>query len=384
MVAQAAAAIHELQEQRALAAAVAAGEGGTAARSALATGEGGTVRRALDAQRRRVDRALAAYREGAANLAPTGDPGLDQALAAAAGRLDSLPVVRVGVDGRLVPPERVAEDHDALVAALLGATRGLAGRGRTLAERQLQLLQELAADEPAPRRRQGLLGADHLAGRLRRKAETLLAMAGPEPARPGTGPSRWPRCCGRPWPRPSPAPAATGGSTCWSPGRWRCGARPPSTWSTCWPSCSTTPPPTRPGRPHLGQRLRRRRQLPGRGQRPRPGHDRPGARLGQPAPGRPGRRRPDGVAAGDRLGLVVVAHLAARNGFGVRLARFPAGGVTAAVRLPAAALESGSPSRPASSDRPGPPALTGGFACPDRPGRCASGTSSGTVCEPHY
>jgi len=93
---------------------------------------------------------------------------------------------------------------------------------------------------------------------------------------------------------------------------------------------------------------------------------------------------PAGVAAGDRLGLVVVAHLAARNGFGVRLARFPAGGVTAAVRLPAAALESGSPSRPASSDRPGPPALTGGFACPDRPGRCASGTSPGTVCEPHY
>ena len=80
---------------------------------------------------------------------------------------------------------------------------------------------------------------------------------------------------------------------------------------------------------------------------------------------------PAGVAAGDRLGLVVVAHLAARNGFGVRLARFPAGGVTAAVRLPAAALESGSPSRPASSDRPGPLALTGGFACPDRPGRCA-------------
>jgi signal transduction histidine kinase len=50
-----------------------------------------------------------------------------------------------------------------------------------------------------------------------------------------------------------------------------------------------------------------------------------------------------GVAAGDRLGLLVVARLAVRNGFGVRLGRSPAGGVTAAVRLPAAALESGSP-----------------------------------------
>ncbi|MDF2738803.1 MAG: hypothetical protein K0S88_169 [Actinomycetia bacterium] len=49
------------------------------------------------------------------------------------------------------------------------------------------------------------------------------------------------------------------------------------------------------------------------------------------------------ATASDRLGLVVVARLAARNGFGVRLGRSPAGGLTAAVRLPAAALESGSP-----------------------------------------
>jgi hypothetical protein len=49
------------------------------------------------------------------------------------------------------------------------------------------------------------------------------------------------------------------------------------------------------------------------------------------------------VGAGDRLGLAVVAALAARNGFGVRLGRSAAGGVTAAVRLPVAALDSGSP-----------------------------------------
>ena len=45
--------------------------------------------------------------------------------------------------------------------------------------------------------------------------------------------------------------------------------------------------------------------------------------------------------AGDRLGLQIVARLAARNGFGVRLDRSPAGGVTAAVRLPAGLLSAG-------------------------------------------
>jgi hypothetical protein len=64
---------------------------------------------------------------------------------------------------------------------------GLARRGQALASRQLQLLEELAADEPDPHRRQGLLGVDHLANRLRRTAETLFAVAGDEPA------GRWAR-----------------------------------------------------------------------------------------------------------------------------------------------------------------------------------------------
>jgi hypothetical protein len=46
----------------------------------------------------------------------------------------------------------------------------------------------------------------------------------------------------------------------------------------------------------------------------------------------------DQQAAGDRLGLLVVAHLAARHGFGVRLAASSADGGTATVRLPAALL----------------------------------------------
>jgi signal transduction histidine kinase len=47
---------------------------------------------------------------------------------------------------------------------------------------------------------------------------------------------------------------------------------------------------------------------------------------------------PDDQAAADRLGLLVVARLARRNGFRVRLRRSPDGGVIAAVHLPAAQL----------------------------------------------
>jgi hypothetical protein len=47
--------------------------------------------------------------------------------------------------------------------------------------------------------------------------------------------------------------------------------------------------------------------------------------------------------AGDRLGLPIVAHLAARNGVGVRLDRSPVGGITAVVRLPAEVISAPSP-----------------------------------------
>jgi K+-sensing histidine kinase KdpD len=49
------------------------------------------------------------------------------------------------------------------------------------------------------------------------------------------------------------------------------------------------------------------------------------------------------AAAADRLGLMIAGHLAARNGFGVRLSRSPAGGVVAIVRLPAARLTTPAP-----------------------------------------
>jgi signal transduction histidine kinase len=50
-----------------------------------------------------------------------------------------------------------------------------------------------------------------------------------------------------------------------------------------------------------------------------------------------------GDQAADRLGLLVVARLARRNGFRVRLRRSGDGGVTAAVRLPAAQLSTRAP-----------------------------------------
>jgi signal transduction histidine kinase len=530
VVAAAAAAVHELQEERALATAVAAGEGASAAQGAPAVGQGGTVRGALDARRRRVDRALAAYRAGVAGHAPTGDPALDQALAATAERLDRLPVVRAGVDGQLVPPERVVDDHDALVAAMLGAIHGLAGRlegpaparaarlllavaaakeatgqertllattppppgpplaaaaavarselngvrgvagdrlvevdralgtpgvrrlrrlelellepparpaavaddlaawraglaaraaalwrveravagdlaaasgtwlgnrerrlhdqlvlaagvalatlaaavllgrglgdrgqrvpaapagamlglagrGRDLAVGQLQLLRDLASDEPDQRRRPGLLGADHLAGRLRRNAETLLAMAGPEPARPGTGPQ----------PLAEVLRAAVAES---EPG----GARRDGRVDLLVAGEVAVPGPAAIDLAHLLAELLDNAAafsspaapisvsaaadgdgyLVEVGDRGLGMTDQELAWANQRLAGRAGAD-PAAVAAGGRLGLIVVARLAARNGFGVRLGRSAAGGVTAAVRLPAAALETGSP-----------------------------------------
>jgi hypothetical protein len=98
-----------------------------------------------------------------------------------AGDLDE--AARAGLGGR----QRQARDRLAVVAAVALATLAAAlPLLRGLADRQLQLLDELVRDEADPRR-QDLLGVDHLATRLRRTTETLLAMAGPDPA------GRWAR-----------------------------------------------------------------------------------------------------------------------------------------------------------------------------------------------
>ena len=524
---QAVAAVHELQEERVRAVAWAAGEGGQ--------GE-------LGARRRRVDAALAAYRAGAAGLGPTGDPALDQAVAAATGPVDRLAVVRAEVDQRLVTPERAAATHDALVDPLLGVVRGLAAqldgpapartarlllavttakeasgkertllaatppaasttrgalrvrlaaaaavarhelgglraaagdrlegidralaaagvrtvrdlelrllqpdpdlaaagdlrpwrdglavragalrrverevggdldaaalaslrrqerrlrawlvllaaaglaalvaaslllrglagrgtragaaagatvaglarRGQALADRQLQLLEDLAHDEPDPQRRQGLLGVDHLATRLRRTAETLLAVTGPGPARDST----------RPLPistllRAAVAEAEPGGSDRdGTPvGRGRrvemlttgevavagpAGIDLVHLLAELLDNAAAFSPPAAPivvtggadGDGYLIEVTDRGLGMTSQEQA------RANRRLAS-GPGHPGDQ-----TAADRLGLLVVARLARRNGFGVRLLRSPDGGVTAAVRLPAAQLSTRAP-----------------------------------------
>ena len=73
---------------------------------------------------------------------------------------------------------------------------GLAKRGQALAARQLQLLEELATEEPDPHRRQGLLGVDHLANQIsscRRKRARRSSRAPPRRATARSSPParRW-------------------------------------------------------------------------------------------------------------------------------------------------------------------------------------------------
>jgi signal transduction histidine kinase len=251
---------------------------------------------------------------------------------------------------------------------------GLAKRGQALAARQLQLLEELATEEPDPHRRQGLLGVDHLANRLRRTAETLFAVAGTEPA------GRW----ARPVPlnvllRSAVAEADPGGPAVASaPGREGSGepqgGAPANREGSGAPvyrgrrvdllttgdvevegpagidlvhllaelldNAAAFSPPTAPivvtgagdGDDYLIEVADR-----GLGMT-----DQELAWANQRLAG-DDARDPASQAAGDRLGLAIAGRLAVRNGFGVRLGRSPAGGVTAAVRVPAGLLSTRAP-----------------------------------------
>jgi hypothetical protein len=98
----------------------------------------------------------------------------------AAARLARLPVIRAAAEQRRARDRLVLAAGVALVALaaallLLGdpsrrttgpgavaavTVGGLARRGQALADRQLQLLEELVRDEPDPHRRRGLVGVD--------------------------------------------------------------------------------------------------------------------------------------------------------------------------------------------------------------------------------
>jgi len=240
---------------------------------------------------------------------------------------------------------------------------GLARRGQALAARQLQLLEELATEEPDPHRRQGLLGVDHLANRLRRTAETLFAVAGTEPA------GRWARPVAmNVLLRAAIAEADPGGPAGdGSPGR---GRRvdilttgevevegPPGIdlvhlLAELFDNAAAFSPPAAPivvtgagdGNDYLIEIADR-----GLGMT-----DEELAWANQRLAG-DAARDPASQAAGDRLGLAVAGRLAARNGFGIRLGRSPAGGVTAAVRVPARLLSTRAPAaarRGAADGRP--------------------------------
>ena len=239
---------------------------------------------------------------------------------------------------------------------------GLARRGQALADRQLELLEDLARDEPDPRRRQGLLGVDHLATRLRRTAETLLAVTGPGPAHSST----------RPLPvstllHAAVAEAEPGGSDGEGAPVGREGTGEPQRGAPVGrgrgrrvellttgevevagtagvdlvhllaellDNAAAFSPPTAPilvtggpdGDGYLIEVTDHGLGMTSQEQ----------AWANQRLASEPGD--PGDQAVADRLGLLVVARLARRNGFGVRLRRSPDGGVTAAVRLPAAQL----------------------------------------------
>jgi signal transduction histidine kinase len=244
--------------------------------------------------------------------------------------------------GRTAQPEVAA-------AATVG---GLARRGQALAERQLQLLEELIGDEPDPHRRHGLLGVDHLATRLRRATETLLAMAGPEPAGRWAGPvplavvlraaateadGSEPSQLGAPLGQGRRVDLLTTGEV---EVAGAAGVDLAHLLAELLDNAASFSPPAAPivvtaagdGDGHLIEVADRGlgmtdQELAWANQRLA------GDTVTDPA----------GPPAGDRLGLLIVGHLAARNGFGVRLDRSPAGGVTAAVRLPAALLSARAP-----------------------------------------
>jgi signal transduction histidine kinase len=170
-------AVHELQEERVRVAAWVAGGG--------RRGEG-----ELRTRRRRVDRALAAYRAGAAAIGPTGEPALDQAVRAAAERLDRLAVVRAQADRRLLTPARTHADHDTIVAALLGVARGLAARlDAPEPARVARLLLAVAGAKEATGQERGLLATVPPGGRLDPAPTTDPGTPAGEPADPPGNPS---------------------------------------------------------------------------------------------------------------------------------------------------------------------------------------------------
>jgi signal transduction histidine kinase len=254
--------------------------------------------------------------------------------------------VLVGTLAAAAAALRVRDGGREPALAAAGTVLGLARRGQALADRQLQLLEGLTRDEPDPERRRDLLGADNLAGRLRRTTETMLAVASPGPVRERARPLpidavlRAATAEAEPGGAPTAAPAAGRRVDLLTTGDVKV-AGPAAVdlvhlLAELLDNAAAFSSPTAPivitgaadGPAYLVEVTDR-----GVGMT-----DQELAWANQRLAGRPPLADPAAHAAGDRLGLVVVGRLARRNGFEVRLGRSPTGGVSATVRVPAAVL----------------------------------------------
>ena len=96
--------------------------------------------------------------------------------------VDSLNAVQVGIAG-------LAEEQRTMVRqGLSELVVNLARRNQSLLDRQIEVIDRLEHEEEDPDRLQELFNLDHLATRMRRNAESLLVVAGAEPARRRGGP----------------------------------------------------------------------------------------------------------------------------------------------------------------------------------------------------
>ncbi len=96
--------------------------------------------------------------------------------------VESLNAVQVGIAG-------LADEQRTMVRqGLSELVVNLARRNQSLLDRQIEVIDRLEHDEEDPDRLQELFNLDHLATRMRRNAESLLVVAGAEPARRRGGP----------------------------------------------------------------------------------------------------------------------------------------------------------------------------------------------------
>ncbi len=114
--------------------------------------------------------------------APTFEPLVAGSNDEVAELVDSLNAVQVGIVG-------LAEEQRTMVRqGLSELVVNLARRNQSLLDRQIEVIDRLEHEEEDPDQLQELFNLDHLATRMRRNAESLLVVAGAEPARRRGGP----------------------------------------------------------------------------------------------------------------------------------------------------------------------------------------------------